>query len=196
MQIRLILLELGCMIAYVKGRVKNITDECVILENAGIGYEIFLSEKLLAKSEQDEEAEFYVHDYLRENARELYGFASIEDLRLFRRLLSISGVGPRMAQGVISLGSLENLVKNIEKGNVDYISQVSGVGKKTAQKIIIELKGRLDLAAEGGEDEEVVQALKNLGCTTQQAREAVKRVSPETKETGERLREALRYLSK
>jgi Holliday junction DNA helicase RuvA len=101
-----------------------------------------------------------------------------------------------MAQGVVSLGSLEDFIKNIEKGNTDYICQVPGVGRKTAQKIIIEMKGKLDLAAEGGEDEEVIQALKNLGYPTQQARKAVKEISKETKDTGERLREALRYLSK
>jgi len=184
------------MITYLEGEIKNKSQNYIILENSGIGYQIFLSEKYIAGAKEGERASFYVHEYIRENSRDLYGFLALSELAFFWRLLDISGVGPRMAMNIIALGTIEELVQNIEKGNIDYISQVSGVGKKTAQKIVIELKGKLDLAASGEEDQEVMQALKNLGYSGAQAREAVKKVSKETSDTGEKVREALRYLSK
>lgn len=184
------------MITYLKGKIKDKGEDYAVLENNGVGYQIFLTERQVLILNQGEEAEFYVHEYLRENSRELYGFGSRSDLELFWRLLAISGVGPRVAQGVIALGSTEELIKNIEKGNVDYITAVPHVGRKTAQKIIIELKGKLDLVSEESEDREVMQALKNLGYSTAQAKEAVKKVSRDTKDISEKVREALRYLSK
>jgi len=184
------------MVTFLEGEVKNKAKNSVILLNAGIGYQIFLAEKNLVHTKEGERASFYVHEYLRENSRELYGFVTLAELEFFWRLLDISGVGPRMAMNIIALGTIEELVKNIEKGNVDYISQVSGVGKKTSQKIVIELKGKLDLSRSDEEDQEVIQALKNLGYSAPQAREAVKKVAKDITDTGDKVREALRYLSK
>lgn len=184
------------MITYIDGIIKAKGANYVILENAGIGYQIFLPVRQAALITEGEKKTFFTHEYLRENSRELYGFATRGELEFFWKLLDISGVGPKMAMNVLALGSLIDLVKNIEKGNVDYVSQVSGVGKKTAQKIIIELKGKLDLAAEGEEEHEVVQALKNLGYTSAQARDAVRKISEDVTDTGDKVREALRYLSK
>lgn len=184
------------MITYLEGEIKNKGEDFVILIVNGVGYQIFLSDKVIAGVKEKSQASFYLHEYLRESSRELYGFSTLAELEFFWRLLDISGVGPRMAQNIIALGSLEDLIKNIEKGNTDYISQVSGVGRKTAQKVIIELKGKLDLSTAEEEDQEVIQALKNLGYSQVQAREAVRKVSKEVKDTGDKVREALRYLSK
>ena len=196
LQNAVVLLELRYMICYLKGQLKYKGHDYIILENSGIGHRIFVAEKIMSNLNQGEEIDFYVHEYLRENVREFYGFKTIEELELFWQLLAISGVGPRMAQGIICLGSTEGLVKNIEKGNTDYISQVSGVGRKTAQKIIIELKGKLDLTSSGTEDDEVIQALKNLGYSGAQAREAVRKIPQDVDDISEKVREALRYLSK
>lgn len=190
------LLILRYMITYLEGQIKNKGEDFVVLTVNGVGYQIFLSDKVIAGVKEKSQAAFYLHEYLRENSRELYGFFTLAELEFFWRLLDISGVGPRMAQNIIALGSLEDLVKNIEKGNTDYVSQVSGVGRKTAQKVIIELKGKLDLSTAEEEDQEVIQALKNLGYSQAQAREAVRKVSKEVKDTGDKVREALRYLSK
>jgi Holliday junction DNA helicase RuvA len=184
------------MISYLEGEIKKAADDYIILINNGIGYQVFLSAKTRGGFKESERVLLFVHEYLRENARELYGFNSHSELEFFWRLLDISGVGPRMAMNIIALGSIEELVKNIEKGNIDYISQVSGVGKKTAQKIVIELKGKLDLSGTEEEDQEVIMALKNLGYSKLQAREAVRKVSKEMTDTGDKVREALRYLSK
>lgn len=184
------------MISYLEGEIKKIADGYAIVVNDGVGFQVFLSAKTLGGLKEGERASVFVHEYLRENARELYGFMSHSELEFFWRLLDISGVGPRMAMNIIALGSIEELVKNIEKGNIDYISQVSGVGKKTAQKIVIELKGKLDLTGSEEEDQEVITALKNLGYTKSQAREAVRKVSKDVTDTGDKVREALRYLSK
>lgn len=190
------LIILCCMITYLEGETKKISANYAILAINGVGYQVFLADKTRAGLKEGERASLYVHEYMRENSRELYGFGSHSELEFFWRLLDISGVGPRMAMNIIALGSIEDLIKNIEKGNVDYISQVSGVGKKTAQKIVIELKGKLDLTASDEEEHEVIQALKNLGYTAGQAREAVKKVAKDITDTGDKVREALRYLSK
>jgi Holliday junction DNA helicase RuvA len=184
------------MISYIEGEIKNKGEDYLILVNDGVGYQIFLSDKILSTAKEEGRAGYYVHEYLRENSRELYGFTTLAELEFFWRLLDISGVGPRMAVNIIALGSLEELIKNIEKGNTDYVSQVSGVGRKTAQKVIIELKGKLDLSGAEDENQEVILALKNLGYSTVQAREAVAKVSKDVQDTGDKVREALRYLSK
>jgi len=184
------------MISYLEGIVKKKTDSYVIVMISDIGYQVFMPAKMLVNLKEGEKASIFVHDHLRENAHDLFGFSTHAELEFFWRLLDISGVGPRMAMNIIALGSIEDLVKNIEKGNIDYIFQVSGVGKKTAQKIVIELKGKLDLSGADEEEQEVILALKNLGYTASQAREAVRKVSKEITETGDKVREALRYLSK
>ena len=184
------------MLAFIQGKIKHLGEDYLILENSGLGYQIDYPKKQLIGLKVGETMEFYLHEYLREEARELYGFRKIEELELFWRLLAISGIGPRLAQQIVFLGKLEDLVKNIEKGNADYICQVSGVGTKKAQKIIIELKGKLDLTGTGHEDDEVLQALKNLGYNSMQAREAVNKIPKEIQDISERVREALRYLSK
>nr|MBP7134349.1 Holliday junction branch migration protein RuvA [Patescibacteria group bacterium] len=119
------------------------------------------------------------------------------DLALFDQLLGISGVGPKVALTILGIGSVETVRRAIMSGDLDTLTSVPGVGKKTAQKIILELKGQLvELANASPVDQEVIQALQGLGYSAQQAREAVKELSPDSESTSDRVREALRWLAK
>jgi Holliday junction DNA helicase RuvA len=138
-----------------------------------------------------------IHDHVREDVRDLYGFLSSADLSLFDQLLSISGVGPKVAMTILGIGSADTVRRAIMSGDLAMLTSVPGVGKKTAQKIILELKGQLvELAESSPMDQEVIQALQGLGYTVAQAREAVKLLSPDLTNTSDRVREALRSLAK
>lgn len=168
----------------------------VLLEVGGLGYKVFLSSSLLSDVRSEQETFLYIHDHIREDAHDLYGFLTLSDLELFQRLLNISGIGPKAAANILSLGS-EVVREAIMQGDVMRLSSAPSVGKKTAQKIILELKGQLvDEAAMPVGDVEVVDALQALGYSAQDAREAVKLVSADVKDIGMRVKEALRQLSR
>ena len=141
------------------------------------------------------QVELWTHEYLRDDARELYGFRNEREHKLFLRLIDVSGVGPKMAMNILSLGKSEEIERKVEEGDALWISRVPGVGKKTAQKIILELRGRLtDIEAGDVASEEVISALVNLGYSRDQARNAVVHIDDGPVE--ERLKTALKTLAK
>lgn len=184
------------MIAYLKGKIvlKNIHSAVVVVND--VGYEVFLSAKNLDALKKNDEKEFYTHEYLREDSRELYGFMSLGELNFFRQLLSVSGVGPKMAMNILSIADLEDLRAAVNSGSLTLLTSGSGVGTKTAQKIILELKGKLVGRDEPGADDEVVSGLMGLGYSKDQALEAVKNIPKDLKKTEDRLRAALKSLGK
>ncbi|KPJ85453.1 hypothetical protein AMJ57_03110 [Parcubacteria bacterium SG8_24] len=168
----------------------------LVVEVAGIGYQVFVNPAFLARLETGQEIRLWTHEYLREDARELYGFDSAAEHGLFRRLLDVSGVGPKMAVHILSLGPVGEIEKRIEQGDADWISTVPGVGKKTAQKIILELKGKLvGVDDVKGPDVEVLEALRGMGYSSEQARRALS-AAPKGDKVEERLRAALRELAR
>ncbi|MBI4133050.1 Holliday junction branch migration protein RuvA [Candidatus Uhrbacteria bacterium] len=181
------------MIAYVKGIVHEKTEGGVIVENNDLGFEVAVSVPLWRKLKTGDVVQLFTHEYIREDSRELYGFATPGELRFFRKLISISGVGPKIALHVLSLGTLRDIEAAVTTGNVAYLTAIPGIGAKTAQKIVIELKGRLDLAESPGGNE-TLEALQSLGYTQMQAREALRRISPDVTDVGERVRAALKVL--
>lgn len=165
----------------------------VVIDN--VGYEVFVSAPTLDHVKVGEEREFFTHEYLRENARELYGFPSREELGLFRDLMKVSGVGPKMALNVLSLGA-GRVREAITKGDAGILGSVSGVGKKTAQKIVLELKGVLEMGDESSQSsEEVVDALRRLGYSQREAVEALRLVQ-DAETTEEKIKAALKILGK
>jgi Holliday junction DNA helicase RuvA len=184
------------MIITLAGVVTHKNDVFAVLEAGGVGYQVFMNVAALAVLPVGAQARLWTHEYLREDSRELYGFASLPEHKLFRKLLSISGVGPKMAMNLLTLGTVAEIERVIERGDIVRLSSISGVGKKTAQKIVLELKGKL-MDAESGEDEEVIVGLMNLGYSREKARTAIARVpaGPEGR-VEDRLRAALRELGK
>ncbi|MDO8584206.1 MAG: Holliday junction branch migration protein RuvA [bacterium] len=185
------------MIGSLRGSILSVGEHALLLEVAGIGYTVTAPSRLLAAATVGQEAFYFIHDHLREDAHDLYGFASEDDLNLFERLLSVSGVGPKVALAVASIGTADVVRKAIMGGDITRMTSVPGVGKKTAQKIILELKGQLvDADGTDGEDGDTIEALKTLGYSASQARDALKGVSQDMTETSARVREALRRLAK
>ncbi|MBD3251463.1 Holliday junction branch migration protein RuvA [Candidatus Uhrbacteria bacterium] len=184
------------MIASIRGTVLELTPSYVIVEVQGVGYGIHATPSTLGGLRKREQAFLYTHDLVREDARELYGFKTLEDLQLFEQLIGISGVGPKVALAMLSIGSAEALKRAIMNGDLVTITSVPGVGKKIAQKIILELKGQIvEEGDAGGPDREVVDALVSLGYSSAQAKVALKSVPSEITDVSDRVREALRQLS-
>ncbi|MFH2063137.1 MAG: Holliday junction branch migration protein RuvA [bacterium] len=183
------------MIISLKGVLTHKGNGYAVVETAGVGYQVFLSSDALAELPGGAEVALWTHEHVREELRDLYGFRSQRERGLFLKLLDVSGVGPKMALNIMSLGRVEETERHIEESDVDWISRVPGVGKKTAQKIILELKGRLvqpgPADSSGGE---IVSALVNLGYSREQASQAAAQSGDGPVE--ERLKTALKALAR
>lgn len=184
------------MIAYLKGEVVEIEEEKLILECGNIGYNISMPVSALDGTlRPGQEVKIHTHLHVREDAMQLYGFLTRDDLKMFRMLLSVSGIGPKAALGILSGLSADELRFAVLSDDVKTISRAPGVGKKTAQKMILELKDKLDLQeafdtktmhvqeppqTETGNlvdaKKEAVQALTALGYSGSEALRAVKQV--------------------
>lgn len=183
------------MIAYLKGKLLTKTDESLVVENNDLGYEVRVPVPVWSKFAPGETVTLYTHEYIREDSRDLFGFASLAELSFFKKLISISGVGPKIALHVLSLGTIQEIQTAIASGNVTYLTTIPGIGQKTAQKIVIELKGKLDLTESAG-DHESIDALQSLGYSAAQATAALRSVSPEITDVGDRVRATLKFLGK
>ncbi len=190
------------MIAHLEGTVLSKHKGVLVLSVGGVGYRVFCTEQTLNELREHEEASLHTHLAVREDAMDLFGFRSAEELELFQLLIGISGIGPRSALGIIGLERVEKLVSAIAKGDVGYLTKVSGVGKKSAEKIVLELRdkvGRLSFEEHVGthrDEEDVLEALKALGYRADEAREALHRIPDDIADPGARVKEALRLLTR
>lgn len=191
------------MIGHLKGTLLETEDRSIILSVQGVGYRIFcLPETLLRLSRKEGEClSFWTYLAVRENALDLYGFEDKQEKNFFELLLTVSGIGPRSALSVLSVSSVVSLSSAVRSGDITYLTKVSGIGRKTAEKIVIELKDKLGLGYAGEqselEDESlVIEALKSLGYAQGDIREALKGVSDEVVGTSNRIKAALKYLGK
>lgn len=185
------------MIITIAGKVTHKGADFAVVETGGLGYQLFMNGAALDRLKVGAAVSLWTHEHIREDARDLYGFAGQAELTLFQKLVGISGVGPKMALHILDLGSVKEIEKLIDRGDVDMLSRVPRVGKKTAQKIVLELKGKLvEPGQAGGESDEVIAALVNLGYGRDQAREALRRVGEGAKTVESRLKEALRDLGR
>lgn len=183
------------MIAYLKGIVLEKGKEHVILLCNEVGYLVQLPMHLIASVEKGGEARFYIHHIVREDASDLMGFATVDELDFFLKLISVSGVGPKMGLHLMSLGPVGSIRAAVEKGDVSFLEGAQGVGRKSAQRVILELKGKLVTDDEpGGGNDEAVSALENMGYPRAKVREAVGAVGEGT--TEDRVRAALKVLSR
>jgi len=189
------------MIGSIKGKIILKTDKFLIVETGGVGYKISVSPDTLSKSfKVNNEIFLWIHTHIREDVLDLYGFLDIKELEFFEMLLSVSGLGPKSALGIIGLASIETLKNAIASGDTSYLTKISGIGKKTAEKIVIELRDKLTKLGHKTEKEsfrgelDALEALKSLGYSQSEAREALKEVSPKTTETSAKVKEALKIL--
>jgi Holliday junction DNA helicase RuvA len=175
------------MIGYIKGKVLSATDGVALIENNGIGYEVICSSAVYQKLLADKQGEVYTYLAVREDGVSLYGFISLEEKSMFLKLITVSGVGPKMGITVLSNMSLNDLALKIATSDVKGLSAVKGLGKKTAERIILELREKITADADGesailsksevdinGIDNDAVIALMSLGFTNKECVSAVK----------------------
>ncbi len=167
------------MIAYLRGRLLEKRPNQVIVDVNGVGYDVQIPVSTFSHlGESGAEVKLYIYTHVREDTLALYGFLASKDKILFERLISVSGIGPRLAITLLSGLDTEELSAAIRRGEVQRLIRVPGVGRKTAERLILELRDKLgpvDAATLGpaGIDEEVISALLNLGCARPAAAAAV-----------------------
>lgn len=192
------------MIGYISGTVQAVAGKYVIVDVNGVGYRVTIGQKSLNSiAKIGTTVKLYTHYSMnpRDGSVELYGFTTPEELNFFELLTTISGIGPKSAQAILSSADLQQLQLGIVKGDDNYLSRVAGIGPKTAQRLVLELKSKIlttDLGAETarelGTDTETVEALVTLGYSQYQARDAIKAVSASLKTTEDKIKEALKFL--
>lgn len=186
------------MINFVKGELDTVTENSIIVENNGIGFEILVPLSVVSNLPQTgNEVKIYTYTYVREDALQLYGFLTKDELAMFKLLITVNGIGPKGALGILSVMDADALRFAILADDAVSISKAPGVGKKTAGKLILELKDKMDFeeavenvldkgqAAAGAGDasdggvaaNEAIQALVALGYTSTEAVKAVKKVA-------------------
>ncbi len=187
------------MIAHVRGTISRDTDLGVVVDVGGVGYDI----RTVGgnRYSRGDEVFFYTHTHVAEQAFDLYGFETTDQLWLFRLLISISGVGPRMGLNILNVGTAQEIIAAIAGNDVPYLTQVSGVGKRTAERVIVELKEKVG-GVDGGTASpvgqklsDVIDAMVSMGYSQHQAREVVRHLDHAEKEVEDLIREALGVVS-
>ena len=189
------------MIATLTGTVAEKIGELVILDVHGAGYGLLTPAEDFSKVASGDEVKFYIYEHIRENAHDLYGFTQQDTKRLFEQLLDVNGVGPKMALSILGIGSVEDVRKAIAAGDTKFITAAPGVGKRVAERVVVELKDKVGLVATASdamfvattyaEKDEAVQALTALGFTIPDAVSALGSIDKKLP-TEERVKQALK----
>lgn len=174
------------MIATLAGKVSEKTTHSVIIDCAGVGYGLYVSFEDYGALREGQPAKLYIYEHIRENTYDLYGFRALETKALFEQLLSVNGVGPKMALSILSLASAGHVRQAIAAGDTKFISQASGVGKRVAERVVVDLKDKVGLATSdqatdflttvANPADEALQGLVALGYSVNDAAEALKNV--------------------
>ena len=200
------------MIGYIKGEIAEIGNGYVILDNGGIGYELSVSSTTISQIGQNKYVHLYTYLAVREDGLSLYGFYTKEEKNMFLKLITISGVGPKAALSILSGIELNKLMVAIINKDIKTLSKVKGIGKKTAERIILELKESLDAAADAAmeeaigviieeqddndqDTEDAIYALRGLGFSQAEAIKAVKKAKPLAHDLQELIALSLRSLN-
>lgn len=190
------------MISYLKGKVIFKLKDRIIIEVNNIGYAVFLNDAFLQAVKEGSLQEVFTYQHVKEDILALYGFKTLSELEFFNLLLSVSGIGPKSALSILAIASLDDIKESIVREDPHLLVQVSGVGKKTAERLILELKdkvykmgGNYDLSEPNLVLDEI-EALIALGYSNSEAREALKKLDSSISDSSERIRQALKNLSK
>jgi Holliday junction DNA helicase RuvA len=186
------------MIGSINGKISHKSSNYIILEANNIGYKVFAPQVLLLTWKPGQELNLVIHTYVREDQITLYGFQTLPELEFFELLLTVSGVGPKSALGIMSLASLEMIKSAIVSEDPTVFTKVAGIGRKTAERVIVELKGKLKDEASSApvarEHSDVLDALVALGYKEQEARQALKSVPQKIESIQEKIKLALKAL--
>ncbi len=191
------------MISYLEGKILDKNEKFFVVDVSGVGYKIFSHSGILEKiPENGQNVKIWTHLYVREDAMDLYGFLNKEELEFFEILISISGIGPRSALGILEVAPVSSLKQAIVSEDETFFTKVSGIGKKTAQRLILELKSKLSktvvLEKGGGFKEmgDAFEALVTLGYRQSDVRRVLNELPKDVKSMEAKVREALKRLGR
>jgi Holliday junction DNA helicase RuvA len=190
------------MIAHVSGQVAEKFGNAIIVDVHGIGYEVQVPLGDYERAGLNDEVKFYTYHHIREQSQDLFGFSSLAAKKLFELLITVQGIGPKAALAILSLGDSETVRNAIANSDTVYISKASGVGKKSAERVAVDLHDKVGLALRTNNDvlgyselitanDEALEALMALGYTLNDATKALEGISTDLS-TAERVREALK----
>ncbi len=189
------------MLHYLIGKLIQKKENNFILEMGGVGLRIFCSVNTLKKLPAvDGEVKVFTHMNIKEDAWDIYGFSDQTELDFFTKLISVNGVGPKTALNILNVDTAERLMAAINEGRVDLLTKASGIGKKTSERVVVELRGKFaQINSEGltglmESDSDIVDVLSNLGYTKEQARQATLKIDPKIKSIEDRIKVALKIL--
>jgi len=191
------------MLYSIKGKLAVKEGNFIVIETGGLGVKLFASKQTIeGLPPVGAEVKFFSHLHVREDALDLFGFSTAEELTFFEMLISVSGVGPKSALSILDIAPLSELSAAIKEGRPDLLTRASGIGRKTAERVIIELRTKVQSAKSGmvvekmQTDVDLVEALLSLGYRRDEARAALGKVDAKVTGTEERLKAALKILSK
>jgi len=191
------------MLYTLSGKLAKKAENFAVLENSGFGFKVLTSREMLNRLPAlGEEVKFFCFLYVREESFELYGFLEEEALGLFGLLNTVAGIGPKTALGILDIDKVENIMAAIIEKRAELLTRTSGIGKKTAERIILELHGKIKspkaklLTETMDLNLEVEEALVGLGYGRYQVKKALEELSPEVKSLEDRLRGALKIISR
>ena len=191
------------MISYLEGKIIEKNEKFLVINAGGVGYRVFSHAGILLKiPETGRDAKVWAHLYVREDALDLYGFTEREGLDFFETLISISGIGPKSALGILDVAPVMNLKQAIVSEDETFFTKVSGVGKKTAQRLILELKSKLAKTvmpikgSDSAEMAEAMDALVSLGYKERDARKVLQETAKDIKGVEAKVKAALKTLGR
>ncbi len=189
------------MISRLTGSIVHSDLKSIVLDVHGVGYKVAVSADIFTKLEKDAPVTLWTYLAVRENALDLYGFLSLAELNFFELLITISGIGPKTAMGILNVASVYSLETAIHTGDTSHLTKISGIGKKVAEKIVLELKGKIGETTHTPEqtqtmknDSDVLEALKSLGYSPAETRDVIKKLPKTLTKTNDKIREALKIL--
>lgn len=189
------------MIAQLKGKIEYLKNNYAVVAVNGVGYKVFLSAYTFGKVAGTGEVSFFIHTYVREDTLALYGFLTMEELEMFELLISISGIGPKAGMGILSIATPKTIKTAILNEDPSILTKVSGIGKKTAERVILELQNKVADISIGEKEEatvdvDAIEALIIMGYSNTEARDALKSIPIDIKDVGQRVKMALKNIGK
>ncbi len=193
------------MIGHLRGKVIFLSDDTCILDVGGVGYRVFLTREAREKLHINADASFFIYTSVREDAIQLFAFPTHEEYEVFLKLLTVSGIGPKVAMGIVSAISTSSLIQAVQQKNAAMLTKLPGIGKKSAERIILELKDKFpkEISGSPAQDEvtlapldtlsETEEALRSLGYTPAEIASALTKLK-QTDDAAEMLKAALRVL--
>ncbi len=188
------------MFGHITGKIFDLKGTKTIVKAGGIGFVVHSTPYYLSKLKTGSEANFWTYTAVRENSIDLYGFETEEELRVFELLITVSGVGPKSALAILSVAGVKSIEEAVGSGDTSSLTKISGIGRKTAEKIVLELNGKLITTRKGelgaSENVDVFDALKSLGYRERDIQETIKNLPKDLVGTNEKIKYSLKNLGK